>query len=198
MKIYYSQTYGAGRGESRRLLETAIAVHTGDEKLAHDLVGAVGTTGEFGKPVIDGFEEFSVSHSGRTWAVLISEEVCGLDVQYRRGSRKRIAERFFDPADTEHIRQKEECSGTEAAEREFFRLWTRREALVKAVGGSAAASDVPSVKDRAVVFRDILWTVEDIEFPDYSADDGLHAAVCLAGQHEGIQHDIEFVELDRS
>ena len=65
MIIYYTDNFTGGREESRRLLEKALAVHTGDEKQAKKLTGAL-KKGEHGKPYIEGFSCFSISCKTRT------------------------------------------------------------------------------------------------------------------------------------
>ena len=103
MIIYYTDKYENSRGESHELLRKALAVHTGDEKLAESLTGAL-KKGEHGKPYIDGFSCFSISHTGNFWAVLIAEHECGLDIQLGRKSDFRaIAERWFAPEDAASI-----------------------------------------------------------------------------------------------
>ena len=82
---------------------------------ADELVGRMqrdfpdGNTKQSGKPFIPGFAPFSISHSGKTWAVLMLDDpdsvmTCGLDIQYRRkADAAGIASRFFAPEDAELI-----------------------------------------------------------------------------------------------
>ena len=197
MIIYYTHDYNKKRkGESHRLLEQAVAgylVSTRQDSLtgqkAHEeasrLVSSIRMTGEYGKPYIPGFAPFSISHSENTWAVLIAADAegagqvrnystgtCGLDVQYsRKADEESVAKRFFAPEDAEYI------AGLPASERTdaFFRLWARREAIVKAEGSSAADSEVPSVRDDTAEYRGVLYRLKDIGIPDCSA----YAAICL-------------------
>ena len=200
MVIYYTHSYGNNRGESHRLLQRAIARYLTEngrseeaaESESATFTASLCTEGEYGKPVIPGFAPFSVSHSNNTWAVLIAEagdgaERCGLDVQYRRKTEAAsVAKRFYAAEDAGLV-----CAavtaGADAAEDVFFRLWTRREALVKAAGGSVAGTDFPAVNGDAAVFRDTEYIIADVGI--HSA--WLYAAVCS----DGIQMPVRTVEL---
>ncbi len=82
---------------------------------------------ELGKPWIEGPIRFSMSHSGDVALYAIARGEVGVDVeQVREGIDVRgIAARFL-PA--EEVREIEDSSTA------FFRLWTRREAYLKARG----------------------------------------------------------------
>lgn len=82
---------------------------------------------ELGKPYLPAHPEvhFNLSHSGH-WAVCaISRDPVGVDVELPRCSAK-IAHRFFQP---------EELDGLELIPDQLNRLWTAKEAFVKALGG---------------------------------------------------------------
>ena len=188
MRLYYTHNYKNEFGESHRLLAKAVAGYISDTTVtesltyiclddlhtdssvaaqAAELVSSMCTTGDNGKPCIP--------HSNNTWTMLIMsrEMSCGLDVQYhRKADPSAIAKRFFAPEDAEHI-----CSlaGGEADENEFFRMWTRREAFIKAIGGSVADSGIPSVLNETILYEGTLFRLEDIVIPE--APD-LHAAFC--------------------
>ena len=164
MIIYYTHGFSGAKGESHELLKKAIAEYKGDELLAGRLVASLKRQGQFGKPVIDGFDCFSISHSNNTWAVLFAGAECGLDIQYsRKCNEEQIARRFYSP---------EEAMRTD----EFFRIWARREALVKAFGGSVAETDLPPVLQDEVACDGRIWDLFDVNIPD--AKD-LSAAVCI-------------------
>ena len=80
-------------------------------------------------------------------------------------------------------------AGEGAAEDVFFRLWTRREALVKAAGESVAGTDYPAVNGDAAVFKDVEYNLADAGVPGA----GLYAAVCSDGTVSG--KDIGTIEL---
>lgn len=177
MTIYYKEAFAGGRAESHRLLELAIADHIKDSDKAGRLVAGM-KTGRMGKPYIDGFDCFSISHSNDVWAVLFDGRECGLDIQHRRNSDiLSISGRIYSPRDEEMIRVAYEAD-PEEARAGFFRIWTRREALAKAMGGTVFDSGLPSVSEDRVIIGERIYTVKDIELP-YMPE--LFAAICVEG-----------------
>lgn len=77
-----------------------------------------------GKPRVAGGPEFSLTHSGDLVGVAVSEQPVGLDVEQIR--------HMHDLAGVAAA----VCSATESTtgDEDFFRLWTRKEALLKATG----------------------------------------------------------------
>ena len=198
MVIYYTHSFTNTGDESHRLLTKAIAAYLKVRDMSADAAGeakrmtsGLSTYGEFGKPFIPGFAPFSISHSNGTWAVLISEKdvYCGLDVQYERKADVRaIARRFYASEDAEiiaHLIEKDTGSDGShcAADREFFRLWARREALVKAIGTSVAESDLPAVYSGRAEYGGELYIIEDVEIP---ADGKLFASICFTDRGQGM------------
>lgn len=98
--------------------------------------------GRWGKPALvgpaaAGAPEFNIAHSGRRVLLAFAKGMrVGVDVELHRpfDEALEISDRFFGPRETKALR------GLEGAEREaaFFRLWTRKEAVVKAAGLSVA------------------------------------------------------------
>ncbi len=88
--------------------------------------------GDYGKPFVRSpsiHHEFNVSHSGDYVLIgITSGAQCGVDIEASRPhiSEQSIGESFFCPREIEWLRQ---------TEKGFFRLWTIKEAIVKAVGG---------------------------------------------------------------
>ena len=122
-----------------------------------------------GKPVLAGREDlyFSLSHSGRYVLCAVSDLPVGADVQECRPLRTDLT-RWFHPGEQAWLAEQED---REAA---LYRLWTRKEAWVKAVSGETMLS-----LGEADVLHDLpgLW-FRDIDLPgDYAA------AVC-AGEEE--------------
>ena len=166
MIIYYTDKFTGSRDESRMLLEKALAAHTGDGEQAKKLIGAL-KKGEHGKPYIEGFSCFSISHTGSIWAVLIADRECGLDIQLGRNCDiSAIAARWFAPGDAANIRDRDD----------FFRAWTRREALVKALGGTVYDSDLPAVSGDNLTVNGMEYTISDIRIPEMP---DLYAAMCI-------------------
>ena len=182
MIVYYTHSFGNNKGESHRLLEEAIARYLvrcssggacDPEAKAAELVSSMQRAGEYGKPYIPGFAPFSISHSLNTWAVLIGEDrECGLDIQYGRKSRTAsVAERFYAEEDAARVA---DMPDEEDRKREFFRLWTRREALVKAAGTSVADTGAPAVSGDEAEYKGRTYRILDIDIPG----EDLFAAVC--------------------
>lgn len=210
--IYYSTEFGGGRPESRRLLEEAFARHTGDPGLASELISRI-QTGEKGKPYIDGFCHFSVSHTADRWAVLICGRECGLDMQIeRKADLLSIAGRVYAEADFAALAEEPERSRQDM----FFRVWTRREALAKALGGSVFDTDLPPVLPGHAEVRDKGFSVRSYRIFDIDPADGLfnagasegpscgnklYAAACVredAGDGPLTEEQLKTVRIDRS
>lgn len=195
MIIYYTYDYTEDRKESRRLLRLALTGYTGSEAAADELMSSLTTFGTAGKPCVPGFDGFSVSHSGNAWAVLFCCGECGLDIQFPRNARvSEIASRFYADDDAESVRSAGAKSDREK-EAAFFRIWTRREALVKAMGISVASDQLPSVGSDHVEAAGREYTIRDIDLPD---NPGLYAAVCIGdGENSGSIEQLQFRELKR-
>ena len=179
MIIYYTENFRGGRAESRRLLRKSIAEYTGDAKRAEELVSGL-QTGENGKPYIEGFDCFSVSHTGGIWAVLIDIRECGLDIQFsKRADTLAISRRIYAAEDADNIAALHEEDPEKAKDR-FFRLWVRREALTKALGGTVFDEDLPSVQTEVLSVNGSSYRISDISLPVTDPGDGekLYAAVC--------------------
>ena len=168
-----------GRAESRRLLRKSIAEYTGDAERAEELVSGI-QTGENGKPYIEGFDCFSVSHTGGIWAVLIDIRECGLDIQFsKRADTLAISRRIYAAEDADNIAALHEEDPEKAKDR-FFGLWARREALTKALGGTVFDEDLPSVQTEVLSVNGSSYRISDISLPVTDPGDGekLYAAVC--------------------
>lgn len=74
--------------------------------------------------------QFSVSHGRGLVAVMVAQAACGVDIEMTRPTGfERIARRYFSDAENTWLLQ---CDAS-ARERHFFRLWTLKEASVKAL-----------------------------------------------------------------
>ena len=118
-----------------------------------------------GKPVFsDGMKPwFSLSHSGRYVLCAVSSEPVGADVQKMRKVNLSIARRFHPREQAWFAEQKE--GGAE----ELFRLWTRKEAWVKAESGERMLS---------LAQVDVIHELPGWCFWDYELPGGYRAAVC--------------------
>ncbi|HVU87660.1 MAG TPA: 4'-phosphopantetheinyl transferase superfamily protein [Pirellulales bacterium] len=180
--------YVAARGILRRLL----ARYTGN-----DAAGLLFRYGPRGKPELDGggvaqAVQFNVSHRGgfALYAFVMAREV-GVDVEFVRevSEARAIARNHFTPAE---IRLLESAADERAAQERFFRLWTRKEAVIKAVGtglsmpldefdvSSEQSDSAPDNSWRSIPVParpETAWAVCDIPVVD-----GYRGALCIAGE----------------
>ena len=142
-------------------------------------------TREHGKPALVESPvpvEFNVSHSGDCVLIGVTAgDECGVDIERTRSrlSEEGIAERFFCPREVEWLRRNEKG---------FFRLWTTKEAIIKAVGRGLSiplsdvdVTDVVEGKASDITLRTIglesqtLWLNEMALLEDYAS------AIAVAG-----------------
>jgi phosphopantetheine--protein transferase-like protein len=121
------------------MLRLILGRHLGIEPGSVDLV-----YNHFGKPLISpGYQDvfFNLSHSSEVSVLAfdlkgnigVDVEHMGPDVDFQS-----IAQQFFTRRETEYINSTETCSA-----RRFYQLWTRKEALLKALGiGISANLDI--------------------------------------------------------
>jgi 4'-phosphopantetheinyl transferase len=130
--------------------------------------------GAYGKPVLVGSDlQFNVSHSHGVGMIAVSREgEVGCDVERVDPAfmKEQIPERFFAPTEVTALRSLPVGSQCER----FFRIWTRKEAFIKACGmGVSLALDSFDVT-RALPDG---WSVKDV-----SAPEGFAAAVVARGE----------------
>ncbi|MFM5520158.1 4'-phosphopantetheinyl transferase family protein [Aeromonas jandaei] len=119
---------------SRALLRQLLA-----QRLATSPSALQFSNGEHGKPQLqDGRWHFNLSHSG-SWLVLAlcQQGPLGVDIELgkRRHSTLPLARRFYAQSEYEWL-----CALPEnEKESAFYRLWSRKEAVLKAHGGGIAA-----------------------------------------------------------
>lgn len=113
--------------------------------------------GERGKPYVKGAKFFfSVSHSGDYIAFAGgAASPVGVDIQTPERADYRLAKRFFTAEEYAGI-----CEA-ESPEREFFRIWTLKEAYVKMLGAGMA-----------IPFSSFCVLTEDFAGISYSRDFG--------------------------
>ena len=145
-------------------------------------------TGPQGKPYLNPALtdlQFNVSHSGdravfavtRKWEVGVDVEAFG-----RRSNLLGIARRFFAPLELAAV----EAAPPEKQERVFLNCWSRKEAVLKAVGAGLsiplAAFDVVSQPGTIVLHAEVpLLTRSDWSLRDLETGGDYAAALALAG-----------------
>ena len=119
-----------------------------------------------GKPVFAQREDvhFSLSHSGPYAMCAISDRPVGADIQQIKPVHLSIARRF-------HFRERDWLAEQPQAEqlRAFFRIWTRKEAWVKAV----SRDQLLGLDDEDVIHGASGW-----QFGEYRLEEEYLAAVC--------------------
>lgn len=94
-------------------------------------------TGSYGKPYLadtDGVY-FNLSHSGIYVAAAFAECEIGIDVERVRTAKLAVARRYFDKEEYAYLESLYlECGNGDILDRAFYKLWTRKESYIKAVG----------------------------------------------------------------
>lgn len=142
--------------------------------------------GAQGKPSLpDAPIEFNVSHSGDVVAIAFAAgSPLGVDVESekRTSDLLAIAGRFFSPAEAEAVRNAADVSAA------FYRTWTAKESVIKAVGGGLSidlqsfrvwpeSERFTSVENASEDARLSGWAVRSLPV----AGGGYHAAVAIRG-----------------
>ena len=133
--------------------------------------------GEHGKPSLVGHDlHFNLSHSYDYALVAVAGEEVGVDIE-RIGpvdDLPRLAQKSFSAAEIETLEALPAAQRNEG----FFTCWTRKEAVIKALGEGLShpldAFDVafaPGEDARVLAFRGCdddpaAWTLADLEVPD--------------------------------
>ena len=186
MYLFYTNEYKRNSAHSRELLarsirkiiESGSSIDVAPELAAltgEELRGYISDNIEFnknGKPHIAGIPDYSISHSENTWAIIFSDAPCGLDIQYNKKAKlEKIAIKFYQ--------EDEQESANRLGIDEFFRIWSRREALIKAAGSSVFC-DAPSTMCESASYEGYLWRIYDVS---------LGADICSADNVETIYSD---------
>jgi 4'-phosphopantetheinyl transferase len=99
--------------------------------LDRDPAGLEFVASAHGKPELAGGGiHFSLSHSGDLAALAIAAFPLGLDIEMIRPVDRALPERFFAPAERRGLRG----LPPDVWDQAFFRCWTRKEAVIKALG----------------------------------------------------------------
>jgi 4'-phosphopantetheinyl transferase len=140
----------AARGILRRLLskyqncpETDLEIHTN----------------AFGKPFVDGEVSFNLSHSSSLAVFAFAKNIdIGIDIERIRADVEYldIARRYFTAAELGNL----EATAKERQIEVFFRAWTRKEALLKALGKGLAESPASGETSPADSKKGASWKTE--------------------------------------
>ncbi len=160
------------RFEHDRLRQLAARLFLRDilsECLGHPPADIRFGVGEHGKPFVEGRPlEFNLSHSGEVIAIAVAPDPVGIDVEPwdRKVAGSEIAGRWFDPDEQAWIESHDSTRRQEA----FFRLWTIKEAAIKADGRGMAIPlsrvnvDLKTIEDDVTLCRadHCDWWVSEI------------------------------------
>ena len=109
---------------------------------------------EHGKPYIEGGPYFSISHCKAGIAVAIDDAPIGIDIETIRHANEDLVERTMN--------EKERLGISELGMREFTRLWTQKEAIVKAEG-----TGIYSFEQLQTILDNGHWTLDTFEKDNY-------------------------------
>lgn len=141
--------------------------------------------GRHGKPELAGAwtgRQVNLSHSGGLAMVAVSgRRPVGVDIQRLRSglAPERLAARYYPEPEAGFVAAA--ARPVERADR-FFRLWARKEACVKAVGGRLMQGMILPVTG-ALVYDPTGALAGPLRVHDIPAPAGFRAAVALTGSH---------------
>ena len=107
---------------------------------------------EHGKPYLENGPYFSISHCKEGIAVAVDDQPIGIDIEGIRHAEEDLIERVMN---------EQERQGMD--ERKFTRLWTQKEAVVKAQGVGIVSFD----QLQKILVESGEWKVESIEHEKY-------------------------------
>lgn len=85
------------------------------------------TVSQLGKPILPNGSCFNLSHSGNKVVLLADERPVGVDVEYITPYSQSVAKKVFTATEQNWL-------GCQATDEAFFRLWTGKESIMKALG----------------------------------------------------------------
>lgn len=110
---------------------------------------------EHGKPYLENGPHFSISHCKEGIAVAVSEKPIGIDIESIRKADRELVTRVMNEREQALIKAQTDPS------REFTRIWTQKEAIVKAQGVGITSFE------QLLQIRDTAYTVQTYEQEKY-------------------------------
>lgn len=141
--------------------------------------------GEHGKPSLAELPEvrYNISHADGIAAVIVSEFECGIDCERIRAYRPSVLKRCFCEEERSAVEAAPECERNLM----FFRLWTLKEAYVKALGRGLSFP----LREAVFAFEgdEILTELSEWAFNQYVIGNEFIVSVCkirneLSKKHE--------------
>ena len=165
-----ARRFAAGRARMRRALAAAVGTPAAAVPLG---------VGANGKPTLPGGPEFNLSHSGSLALFAMATFPVGVDIERIRSIETGVACLVFSPSE---LREWAEAGHSQTM---FYRGWTRKEAVLKAQGGSLAEIRSFSVSfgQAGFLHGDPAWHIADVPVPA-----GYAAAVAAPRQEWHVVH----------
>ena len=118
---------------------------------------------EHGKPFIPGGPYFSISHCKEGIAVAVADEPIGIDIEGIRHADEELIRRTMNEEERLWV------TGDGLRDRRFTRLWTQKEAVVKAIGtGIVSFEQLQKILDNGQWTKDNgQWALETFETEKY-------------------------------
>ena len=118
---------------------------------------------EHGKPFIPGGPYFSISHCKEGIAVAISDEPIGIDIEGIRHADEELIRRTMNEEERLWVTGDGlRVTGDGLRDRRFTRLWTQKEAVVKAIG-----TGIVSFEQLQTILDNGQWALETFETEKY-------------------------------
>ncbi len=118
---------------------------------------------KYGKPSLTEYPEikYNISHADGICACIVSEKECGIDCESVRSYRPNVMKRAFSESEINMIEKAHESERNLL----FFRLWTLKEAYIKAIGIGLSYP----LKNAVFDFSDneIITEIPDYDFRQY-------------------------------
>ena len=127
------------------------------------------TVNENGKPYLPNHPDFhyNISHSGDYAVCAVGESETGVDIQEYRKPDMRLAKRRYTEAEYEYTKENPQPN--------FFRIWSRKESVLKAAGiGITIALNSFSVLSDELTLLGKRYRITDVAAPE----DGYALSVC--------------------
>lgn len=134
------------------------------------------TKGKFGKPSLTEHPEihYSISHADGISACIVSGKECGIDCERIRPLRPAVMRRAF----SENEKQLVEEAPEKQRDTLFFRLWTLKEAYIKAVGTGLS---FPLEQAEFILTEDGFTTaIDGYKFRQYIIRGEFVVSVCIS------------------
>lgn len=141
-----------------------------------------------GKPYIPGGAPFSISHSGRYVAVMVGEG--GIDIEQIKSVSDKVISRTLSAAEMEFLSAAEDKTDA------FFKLWTLKESIAKAIGTgfktppeNIQCADKNGIKNE-YIHNGKKWCLSTFDL------DGYKLAVCGKTAAKGYETVVELNEIN--